>query len=266
MKQYRVLPYSRIFDLFTILNRENIPDCRAVAIREIDASGLDRLRETLRRDDLRPSYTSCVAKATALVLQEMPATNRAVFQAPFFRRVVEFLRPHVSVAVERTDCEGQIGGAFIYTVYDTDQKSLQDISREIAGLSQATLESGDPRLERWKRMREGVRAAPFLWVIRLVIWIHKNIPSLYLKNRGGAALISSPSKYGVDFIVAHWPYTLGISFGLIKERPWVEQGRLVVRRTLTLTLAFDRRLVPGAEAAKFMNRLCEILEEPAQLA
>ncbi|MGZ5280020.1 MAG: 2-oxo acid dehydrogenase subunit E2, partial [Pseudobdellovibrionaceae bacterium] len=76
----------------------------------------------------------------------------------------------------------------------------------------------------------------------------------------GAAMISSPSKYGVDLIAAHWPYTGGLSFGVGKERPWVEKGQVVARKTMYITLAFDRRIVPGADGARFMNRLCELLE------
>ena len=261
MKQYRLLPHSRMFELFTIFNRENIPDCRAVAIREIDLSQIDALRLKLQTERGKPSYTSLVAKATALTLAEMPAANRAVANFPFHTRVFQFLKINVSVAVERQD--GDFGGAFVYTVYDTDQKSTEQITNEIAGLSQVTVDSGDPRLERWVRMQNGVRLVPFNWILRLVVWFQKNIPSLYIANRGGAVLISSPSKYGVDFIVAHWPYTIGISFGLAKERPWIENGQVVVRKTTTLTLAFDRRILSGADAARFMNRLCEILENPS---
>lgn len=260
MKQYKMLPHSRMFDLFTILNRENIPDCRAVAIREIDLSQIEVLRLRLLNDGLKSSYTSIIAKAVAITLAEMPNANRAVANFPLFSRVFQLLRINVSVAVERQD--GDFGGAFVYTVYDTDKKSTTQIADEIRGLSQVPIESGDPRIQRWIQIKDGVRLAPFSWILRLVIWFQKNIPQLYIANRGGAVMISSPSKYGVDFIVAHWPYTIGISFGLVKDRPWVENGQLVVRRTTTLTLAFDRRILSGADAARFMNRLCEILENP----
>ncbi len=260
MKEFKILPHSRMFDIYNILNKENISDCKAVAIREIDISSIEKVRTLLKTDTIKPTYTAFLAKAAALVLREMPHTNRAAIESIFYKRIYSFLNTHVSVAVERNDSDESLGGAFVYTIYNTDQKKLNQISEEVQGLSQASLESNDPRLERWRRMKEGARTAPFVWIIRLAIWFHKNIPSLYISNRGGAVMISSPSKYGVDFIVAHWPYTIGLSFGFAKERPWVENGQLVVRKTMPITLAFDRRLISGADAARFMNRLCELLE------
>lgn len=237
-----------MFELYNILNKENIPEARVIAIREIDLSSVERARKNAvslsTPDTIKPTYTSFIAKATAQVLKEMPQANRITMETFFFKRIVQLKNTHVSVAVERNDSENNSGGAYVYTIYDTDKKYLSEISQEISGLASLTLESIDPRLIRWKQMMDGVRLTPFAWILRTVIWFHKNIPSQYVKNRGGAAMISSPSKYGVDFIAAHWPYTLGISFGFAKERPWVESGQLVVRKTMYITLAFDRRIVP----------------------
>lgn len=258
--EYRILPKSRMFDLYTLLNKENSSNNKAVAIREIDATQIDKVRTKLAKEGKKPSYTSFIAKAAAKVLQEMPQTNRAAIETFFCTRVFSFENTHISVAVERNDSDGSFGGAFVYTIYNTDKKDLNEVTSEISDLSTLPIESNDSRLERWQRILQGTKLAPFLWIINLVIWAHKNIPFLYIKNRGGALMISSPSKYGVDFIVAHWPYTIGVSFGLVKERPWVEKGELVVRKTMPITLAFDRRIIAGAQAARFMNRLCEILE------
>lgn len=262
MKSFSVMPRNKMFELYTILNKENIPEARVIAVREIDISSMERARTQsgLALNGVKPTYTAFIAKAVAQVLQEMPQANRITIESLLYKRVVQLHTTDVSVAVERNDSQGNSGGAFIYTVCDTLKKTLVEISNDIAGLSVSETSGDDPRLERWRSMIRAVRDVPFMWVIRSVLWLHKNIPALYIKNRGGAAMISSPSKYGVDFIAAHWPYTLGISFGFAKERPWVENGQLVVRKTMAMTLAFDRRLVPGADGARFMNRLCELLE------
>lgn len=258
--EYKILPRSRLFELYNLLNKENISNCKAVAIRDIDVTQIDRRRHQMAKEGRKASYTSFVAKAAAKVLQEMPQANRAAIETFCYTRVFSFQSTHISVAVERNDADNNYGGAFVYTIYDTDKKELNEISKEIADLSTLPNDSVDPRLERWQRILWGTKWTPFLWIISLVLWTHKNIPFLYIKNRGGALMISSPSKYGVDFIVAHWPYTIGLSFGLVKQRPWIENGEVVVRKTMSLTLAFDRRIIPGAQAARFMNRLCEILE------
>ncbi|HEX9902310.1 MAG TPA: 2-oxo acid dehydrogenase subunit E2 [Acidobacteriota bacterium] len=51
----------------------------------------------------------------------------------------------------------------------------------------------------------------------------------------------------------------------IADRPRVEEGRVVVRKTLPLCLSFDHRVVDGAEAARFMNDLKKILEQETLL-
>lgn len=264
MKEFKILPRNRMFELYNILNKENIPEARVIAIREIDLSSIERARKKTPADgyseSVRPTYTSFIAQATAKALREMPHANRATIETFFYKRVFQFENTHVSVAVERNDSANNTGGAFVYTVYNTDKKTLSEISQEIAGLATVDRNSTDPRIERWRRMAEAVRLTPFAWILACVVWFHKNIPSLYVPNRGGAAMISSPSKYGVDFIAAHWPYTLGISFGFAKERPWVENGQVVARKTMYITLAFDRRIIPGADGARFLNRLCELLE------
>ena len=85
-----------------------------------------------------------------------------------------------------------------------------------------------------------------------------------MKYRGGAVLVSSPAKYGVDAILGTWPHPVGISFGLVKPRPVVVEGAIVARPTFFLTLNFDRRVMAGAQAARFFKRIVDILEHPVR--
>jgi pyruvate dehydrogenase E2 component (dihydrolipoamide acetyltransferase) len=45
----------------------------------------------------------------------------------------------------------------------------------------------------------------------------------------------------------------------------VLEGQLVARDTVTLSLSFDHRLVDGAPAARFLQRLAQYLERPVVL-
>ena len=47
--------------------------------------------------------------------------------------------------------------------------------------------------------------------------------------------------------------------------PVVRDDKVVVGNTVNLTLAPDHRIVDGAEAAKFLQDLKEILESPTQI-
>jgi pyruvate dehydrogenase E2 component (dihydrolipoamide acetyltransferase) len=51
----------------------------------------------------------------------------------------------------------------------------------------------------------------------------------------------------------------------IDDRARVENGVVVVKKTLPLCLSFDHRVIDGAEAARFMKDLIRFLEEPEKL-
>ncbi len=78
-------------------------------------------------------------------------------------------------------------------------------------------------------------------------------------------MISSPSKYGVDMMFGTWPWPIGFSFGLVKDRVVAIDGRPAVRPTMSVTLSFDRRLMGGAPAARFFRAVCDKLENPELL-
>jgi pyruvate dehydrogenase E2 component (dihydrolipoamide acetyltransferase) len=81
----------------------------------------------------------------------------------------------------------------------------------------------------------------------------------------GTFTISNLGMYGVDrFQAVLNPPQAGIlAVGAIAERPVVEDGDLVVRPTMEMTLACDHRAVDGATASEFLRSVKEFLEEPA---
>ena len=84
---------------------------------------------------------------------------------------------------------------------------------------------------------------------------------MWQKYRGGSFVVTSPGKYGgADVIIPTWPWPLTFAFGSIKPRPVVEDGVVVPRNTMRLTLAVDRRLANGAPLARFAERVRVLLE------
>jgi 2-oxoisovalerate dehydrogenase E2 component (dihydrolipoyl transacylase) len=51
----------------------------------------------------------------------------------------------------------------------------------------------------------------------------------------------------------------------IVERPVVRDGQIVVRKMMNLSSSFDHRVVDGADAAEFIQRLRAVLEQPATI-
>lgn len=60
--------------------------------------------------------------------------------------------------------------------------------------------------------------------------------------------------------------TVAVGVGSIVVRPALVDGELVNREHLCLTFSFDHDLVDGAPAARFANRVCELITEGAGVA
>ena len=81
---------------------------------------------------------------------------------------------------------------------------------------------------------------------------------------GGTFTISNLGMYGVErFVAVLNPPQAGIlAVGAIEERAVVEDGQLVARPRMDMTLSCDHRSVDGATASEFLRSVKEFLEEP----
>jgi hypothetical protein len=254
-KSYQVIRKSRYFNLLGGMARENRGDYKGGMVNEVDLSSAERLRQQIKdATGVRPSYTALLVKAVSLALHEHPYANRIPVGFWFWQRIIQLNHVDMTVMVER-DMPGDEQAAFAATLRNTDQRNLVSITTELRELSQATPKTS-PRWRQFKWIVENLPYRLALWVVSAPRWSAK----LWLEHRGGAAIISSPAKYGVDVMLADWPWPLGVSFGLVKDRPVIVEGAVVVRKTTNVTLRFDRRLMAGAPAARFMQTLCKLLE------
>ena len=65
--------------------------------------------------------------------------------------------------------------------------------------------------------------------------------------------------------VINHPEVAIIGPNAITERPVVRDGQIVIRKMMNLSSSFDHRVVDGADAAAFVQRLKTMLEHPAML-
>ena len=239
----------------SIVEAEIKPAHTVTFVSEVDLTEVESVRQAAGKD--KPSYTAFVAKAVALALREFPYANRRVVKRwwlPFLGpRLQKFRSIDIAVAAER-DMPGIEYCAFADIIRQADSKSLGELNTWLRNLATCTVENN----EQWRLFSSLIRKLPrFLSapIIRAPLWF----PSLWTKYRGGAVLISSPAKYGVDAVLTTWTWPLGISFGFVKERPIVRDGEITAAPTFNLTLNFDRRVMAGAQGARFFNRVVELL-------
>ncbi|HKG02447.1 MAG TPA: 2-oxo acid dehydrogenase subunit E2, partial [Conexibacter sp.] len=121
------------------------------------------------------------------------------------------------------------------TVFDADIRSLGEISRETRRLAGA--------------VRDGAVTPPEL--------------------SGGTFTVSNLGMYGVRAFAAivNPPQAAILSVGELAKRPAVaDDGSIVAREQLTLGLISDHRVLYGADAARFLARIRELLEQPLAMA
>jgi pyruvate dehydrogenase E2 component (dihydrolipoamide acetyltransferase) len=124
-------------------------------------------------------------------------------------------------------------GLIVPTVFDAESKALGEIARETRALAE--------------RVRAGTITPPELG--------------------GGTFTVSNLGMYGVRSFSAiiNPPQAAILSVGSLERRAVVRGEEIVARNTMALTLACDHRILYGADAAQFLGRIRELLEQPAAL-
>lgn len=81
---------------------------------------------------------------------------------------------------------------------------------------------------------------------------------------GGTFTISNLGMFGIDSFtpILNLPQAAILGVGRIVEEAVVRDGQLVAGKTITLSLTFDHRVIDGAPAARWLQRLCERLQTP----
>lgn len=82
---------------------------------------------------------------------------------------------------------------------------------------------------------------------------------------GGTFTITNLGMYRVDTFtpIINLPECAILGLGRIRKQPVERNGEIVLGQIMTLSLSFDHRLVDGSPAARFLDRICELIEKPA---
>jgi pyruvate/2-oxoglutarate dehydrogenase complex dihydrolipoamide acyltransferase (E2) component len=258
--EFKILNVHKFFDVnATIVEREIRSSLTVSLTTEVDLSIIESIRENIKS---KPSYTSFVIKAIAIALKEYPYANRRMLRKsliPFRRnRIQQFTSCDFAIACEK-NLPGIEVSTFIDILRDADRLSLAEINIWLHALAN----SDETSNKQWREYKTLIYKTP-VWLAKFVINLPVLFPSLWSKWRGGAVIISSPAKYGVDIMSGSWMNPLGITFGLVKKRAFVKNDELVICPTFFFSLNFDRRVMAGAQASRFFKRIVNILEHADQ--
>jgi pyruvate dehydrogenase E2 component (dihydrolipoamide acetyltransferase) len=185
----------------------------------------DQVRE--RGGDL--SLTVLVAKATAAVLHEFPKFNASLD----VERDEIILKRHCHIGIA-VDTER---GLLVPVLRDVDRKTISELAVELAELTE--------KAKNRKISREALQ--------------------------GGTFTITNPGPLGgTSFTpIIHYPQAAILGMAQARFEPALEgepdNPQTVARLRLPLMLAFDHRVNDGADAARLLSRLAEVLGDPDSL-
>ena len=191
-----------------------------------DITGLEAFRkEQNANGDVRYSIVPFVLKAIAKLLKEFPTFNASL--APDGESLIMKGYVHIGVAVDTPK------GLLVPVIRDVDQKSVTEITQELG--NKASL------------AREG---------------------KLSLKDmQGGCFSLSSLGGIGGTAFtpIVNPPEVAILGLSRSEMKPVWNGSEFVPRLMLPLSLSYDHRVIDGAEAARFSQKLVSYLEDMRQL-
>jgi pyruvate dehydrogenase E2 component (dihydrolipoamide acetyltransferase) len=172
-----------------------------------------------------PMLTAYLVKAVVTALKQHPVFNASLDEAAGEIVYKQYL--HVGIVLESP------GGLLVPVIRHADRKRVAELVREIAELVEKSRAG--------KLSNEETQGGSFA-----------------LTNIGGIG--------GTAFTpVIHWPEVAALGIACIQDRPMMRDGVLVNRRMLPLILTFDQRSADAVQAARFMNEVKRLVENPLLL-
>jgi 2-oxoisovalerate dehydrogenase E2 component (dihydrolipoyl transacylase) len=202
---------------------------QACVFLTVDVTPTVQLVERLRRhrhfDGVRVTPLAIVARAVVLALRDHPALNSAWDEAS--AEVISKHYVHLGIAVAGPR------GLVVPNIKDAHDLTLRQLTEALADLTAAAREA---------------RCTP-------------------ADLSGGTITVTNVGVFGVDagVPILNPGEAAILAVGAVQRRPWEFEGEVALREVVTLSLAFDHRLVDGQAASTFLADVGGILADPTDL-
>ena len=196
-------------------------------VTQFDKANVTRLEELrkLNRDKVAEAggsltVTAILVRALSRALSEFPKFNSSIHVGSRTIVYKKYINIGVAVDTER--------GLLVPVIRDVDKKDVTDISVELTDISSRARE---------KRLSDN-------------------------RLQGGSFTITNLGGIGGSFFtpVLNPPEVAILGVSRSSVEPAYVDGELVGKLMLPLSLSYDHRIIDGAEAARFLRWLCEMLE------
>lgn len=192
----------------------------------IDITHLFEIREKekikVAKKNIKLTYLPFIVKAVIDSLKEHPYLNASLDENS--NEIILKKYYNIGIAVDTED------GLLVPVIKIADSKKILDLAKEIEELAE----------------KARSRAIDLMDL------------------RGGTFTITNVGSIGGMFFapIINYPEAAIIGLGRIFDSALVVDGKIQVRKVLPVSLSFDHRILDGAEAARFVNKIKELLEDP----
>lgn len=193
---------------------------------EIEVSDLVDARTQLKAraedQEVKLTYLPFVVKAVVGALKSVPQINAELDEER--EEIILHNEYNIGIAVASD------AGLMVPVIENADRKGLLEIAREIN-------DKAERAQERSIRPEE---------------------------LQGSTFTITNIGAVGGEHAspIINYPEAAILALGSLEERPWAEDGEIVARPTLPISMSADHRIVDGAEAGQFTNEVKRYLNNP----
>lgn len=191
----------------------------------IDMTKIIDIRNALKELGIKVTYNDFIVRASALALRGHPEINSGFNSVD--QKIIRFKTVDIAIAVSVPD------GLLTPIIRHADYKNLGQLASEVKTLAS-------------------------------LAHSNKLSPEQY---RGGSFTLSNLGMFGIENFqaVINPPQAAILAVGGINDHVFIRENTMIPSKALRVSLSADHRVVDGADAAKFLDSLKQLLENPAVL-
>jgi pyruvate dehydrogenase E2 component (dihydrolipoamide acetyltransferase) len=189
---------------------------------QADCTDIEAFRKQQEGSGPKLTVTAFVLKAVSILLKQHPQFNSSLDWDNKQLILKSYCNIGIAVDTER--------GLVVPVLRDVDKKSVHEIGKEMVETAE--------RARQNKLTPDDMKGGSFT-----------------ISNLGGIG--------GTGFTpIVNWPEVAILGLSRSRTVPQWKDGQFVPRFAMPISLSYDHRVIDGADAARFVRRLAELLENP----
>jgi pyruvate/2-oxoglutarate dehydrogenase complex dihydrolipoamide acyltransferase (E2) component len=228
------------------------------AVLEVDVTDAKKLiKKYYEKTGIKISFTGWIVKCVAETMTEYKEFNAYRHGK---RKIYYFDDVDIAMPIEKKYKNGRRPAAYI--LRKANEKTILEITEEIRKAQKQNVDEGTQVLGRdLSKFEKTVLSAP-LFIKKFFLWISYKNAILKKKHMGttGVTAIGMKGKFPGWVVPLGGTATSLFVVGGITKKPGVVKDKIMPREFLHITLTADHDLVDGGPLARFIEKLCNLLE------